>query len=142
MNGFSELFHWFQARPQWIWWMLLGSIVFFILSLIAAAFFVTRMPVDYFEEREERRFVWHPVGMLLFAIVRNCIGVMLLLAGMAMLVLPGQGLLTIFMGILFIDFPGKSKIKKWLLRQERFRHSVNWLRKRADRPLLRFPENT
>ena len=62
---------------------------------------------------------------------------MFLAAGMAMLVLPGQGLLTLLMGFLLLDFPGKYRLEKWLFLRRRVREGVNWLRKRAGSEPLR-----
>ncbi len=59
-----------------------------------------------------------------------------------MLVLPGQGLLTMLLGILFLDFPGKSRLEQKLIRQPAILKAINSLREKADRPPFVFDETT
>ena len=61
---------------------------------------------------------------------------MLILSGLAMLVLPGQGLLTIAIGLLFLNFPGKYKIEGKIIRMRPIHKSIAWLRRRAQVPPL------
>jgi hypothetical protein len=54
-----------------------------------------------------------------------------------MLVLPGQGILTIITGLVFIDYPGKYKFERKLLRQKGVINSINWIRSRLSKPSLK-----
>jgi hypothetical protein len=54
-----------------------------------------------------------------------------------MLLLPGQGLLTILVGILITEFPGKYRLARWIITRRRVLSAINWLRKRAGREPLR-----
>lgn len=58
-----------------------------------------------------------------------------------MLVLPGQGLLTLLLGITMIDFPGKRKLELWLIRKAPLNDAANWLRNQYGHSPLRLPEN-
>ena len=60
-----------------------------------------------------------------------------MLAGIAMLVLPGQGLLTLLVGFLLIDFPGKYRFEKWLVARRWVLQPINWLRLRRHQMPLR-----
>jgi len=62
------------------------------------------------------------------------------LAGIAMLVLPGQGILAILGGIELMDFPGKYRLERWIVSRPAVLRSVNWLRRRMGRPPLVFEE--
>ena len=64
-------------------------------------------------------------------IVKNLVGAGLVLAGLAMLLLPGQGLLTIAIGVLLIDFPGKHNLEGKIIRVSPVLKSINWLRRKA-----------
>lgn len=64
-------------------------------------------------------------------ISRIIIGVFLLLCGIVMLVLPGQGLITMIIGLSLLPFPGKNKIVKKLLARRSVRNSLNWVRYKA-----------
>ena len=49
-----------------------------------------------------------------------------------MLVLPGQGLLTILLGLIFSDYPGKYKLEKKLITIKPIYRYINWVRKKSD----------
>ncbi|MBA6417405.1 hypothetical protein H4J50_15435 [Colwellia sp. 6M3] len=48
-----------------------------------------------------------------------------------MLVLPGQGLITMLIGLSLIPFPGKHKLEKNILARKSVRSSLNWIRTKA-----------
>ncbi|MFO7857997.1 MAG: PGPGW domain-containing protein, partial [Ectothiorhodospiraceae bacterium] len=86
--------------------------------------------------REERTLLRHPVAGLVLLIVKNALDAVLVLAGIAMLVLPGQGVLTILAGLTLMNFPGKYRVERWLMSRPAVFNAVNWLRRRAGRPPL------
>lgn len=105
----------------------------FILGLLAMPFIARRIPADYFahDRRPSGRFAkryW--VLRITLIVIKNLLAIVLLLAGVAMLVLPGQGLLTILVGFLLLDLPGKYRMEKWLVRRRVIAIPLNWLRKR------------
>ncbi len=67
---------------------------------------------------------------------KNLLGLVVLVIGIAMLVLPGQGVLTIVTGLLLMDFPGKYRFERWLVHQRPVLLGVNWLRGKAGRQAL------
>ncbi len=117
------------------------SCITFAISAVCVPMVVIRIPVDYFNRDEYSRSheqIQHPVlrgGMLC---IKNLAGYFLIVAGLLMLVLPGQGLLTLFIGIMFIDFPGKFRFEKWLVSRRPILLSINWLRNRANCQPLSF----
>ncbi|WP_220465497.1 hypothetical protein [Colwellia sp. BRX10-3] len=64
-------------------------------------------------------------------IVKVLFGVLLFVCGLAMLVLPGQGLITMLIGLSLIPFPGKHKLEQNLLARKSVRSSLNWMRTKA-----------
>ena len=58
------------------------------------------------------------------------------LIGAAMLVLPGQGILTILAGVMLLDFPGRHRLVCWIVTRHAVLNSLNWVRRRAGRPEL------
>jgi len=70
-------------------------------------------------------------------VAKNAAGVVFVLAGLAMLVLPGQGILTILIGLTLVNFPGKRSLEKRIVRQEKVCFAINWMRSRAGRPPLK-----
>src|SRR5262245_19332343 len=81
--------------------MAIVSAVVFVGSLIAIPFILVRLPVDYFDVRVPRNWMKgrHPAVRTLSRVVQNVFGFLFFLAGVSMLVLPGQGILTILIGI-------------------------------------------
>ena len=123
---------------------LLGSLSIFILiiSVFMMVLIISFLPQDYFKS-ENRNLISsvqnsrYPLLKLLVLITKNFFGVLLLLSGILMLVLPGQGILTIITGLVFIDYPGKYKFERKLLRQKGVINSINWIRSRLSKPSLK-----
>jgi hypothetical protein len=67
-------------------------------------------------------------------ILKNVVGVLFVLAGLSMLVLPGQGVLTILIGLSLVDFPGKQRLEARIIGQRSVFKAVNSLRARFGRP--------
>ncbi len=114
------------------------SLVFFVGSLIAIPFILIRLPADYFDIRVPRPWMedHHPVLRLIGHIVKNAVGAIFLFAGFLMLFLPGQGILTILIGISMLDFPGKRNLEAKLFGQPTVLHAINGLRKKFGKPPL------
>ncbi len=123
---------------------LLGSLSIFILiiSVFMMVLIISFLPEDYFKS-ENRNLISsvqnsrYPLLKLLVLITKNFFGVLLLLSGVLMLVLPGQGILTIITGLVFMDYPGKYKFERKLLRQKGVINSINWIRSRLSKPSLK-----
>ena len=69
--------------------------------------------------------------------MKNMLGFIFIIAGIAMLVLPGQGLLTLMIGLMVMDFPGKYRFEKWLISKSAILSSINWIRHKAGKPLMK-----
>lgn len=119
-------------------WLAALSIVFFIGTLIAIPFILVRLPADYFDIRVPRPWMQdhHPVLRVAGHIVKNAVGALFLFAGFLMLFLPGQGVLTMVIGISMLDFPGKRKIEAKLIGQPTVLNVINSMRKKYGKPPL------
>ncbi len=106
------------------------SVVSFVFSLVAIPYFVIKLPYDYFAHEHRPKEKWLK-GSGIFNIVKNIVGIVLIIGGILMLVLPGQGVLTILIGLMITDFPGKYKFERWLVKREPVLKTINWIRKRA-----------
>ena len=107
------------------------SAIMFVLSLLLLPWFLNKIPVDYFA-REHLPSPWKAL-LQPRAILRNIIGLTVVSAGIAMLVLPGQGLLTILIGLAVMQFPGKFELERWLVTRKGVLEGINWLRQRSGR---------
>jgi hypothetical protein len=114
------------------------SIVFFVGSLIAIPFILVRLPTDFFDIRVPRPWMedHHPVLRVLGHLVKNMVGAIFLFAGFLMLFLPGQGILTMLIGISMLDFPGKRKVEAKLIGQPTVLHAINGMREKFGKPPL------
>ena len=95
------------------------------------------IPSDYFIKKEQSKFKSnYPVAWIISGIIKNIFGYVLIFGGILMLVLPGQGLITIFIGLMLSSYPGKYKIEKKIISIPRIFKTINWLRKKSDEPPL------
>ena len=121
-----------------LWGLFVLSIVGFIGSLIAIPFVLVRLPPEYFDVRCPRTWMkeHHPVLRWVGLILKNVVGVVFFLAGVAMLFLPGQGLLTMLIGLSLVDFPGKRRLESKLMGRPTVLKTINALRHKFGRPPL------
>jgi len=123
-----------------IWMLGVASAAMLVISAMVIPYLIVRLPADFYAENSHRRrlFQDRPIVRSLFLTVKNIIGAFLLVAGILMLLLPGQGILTILAALALLDFPGKRKLEMWILHRPTVMKSINWLRKRAGREPLSF----
>lgn len=123
-------------------WLALLSIFTFILSLILLPYIVRRIPSDYFLTLSEKKpkLKGYDFKSIMIILFRNIFGTLLLLSGFAMLFLPGQGLITIFISLLFLDFPRKKRFITYLTSKRSVQRAVNWIRKKAKKKPIKWPQ--
>jgi len=135
---------WIRQNDTLLWWLGIASVVMFFGSLLIMPWLVAKLPADYFV-RHKRPLSpiaqQHPVMRILVLIIRNLLGIILLIAGIAMLVLPGQGILTILVALMLLTFPGKYRLERWAVKQRGVMKSINWLRAKAHRGPMEMPVN-
>lgn len=120
------------------------SVVFFVGSLIAIPFILVRLPTDFFDTRVPRRWMedHHPVLRLLGHLVKNVVGAIFLFVGFLMLFLPGQGILTMLIGVTMLDFPGKRKMEAKMIGQPAVLSTINNMRQKFGKPPLTIAPNS
>lgn len=118
------------------------SVASFVGSLIAVPWILIRLPPRYFDECHPRTWLkdHHPVLRLTGLLLKNLLGAVFLLAGIAMLVLPGQGLLTMLIGLSLIEFPGKRALERKIIARPFVLQAINRLREQFNRPPLLLSE--
>lgn len=134
----SNLVDFYFLQPL-LGWLAGLSLFTFILSLMLIPYVVGRLSQDCFLKlyQNERNTTPPSLASIVVLIIRNLLGLLLVLAGIVMLFLPGQGLLTILLGALLLSFPGKDKLVKGLVCRPKIQHSLDWLRiKRGKAPFL------
>ena len=128
---------WLDANSTLVWALVGLSAVTFVGSLIALPWIVASLPRDYFLRQEGWVPAWgrhHPLVRWSLRIVKSGLGIVLIATGFAMLALPGQGLLTLVVGLMLLEFPGKRRFVRWLGRQRRVRAGLDWVRAKMHKP--------
>lgn len=134
------IWDWIREHEALVFWLLMGSAVTFVGSLVLLPVMIVRMAPDYFmPDRESELAEAHPVARIFGLIIKNLLGLLLLLAGIAMLFIPGQGLLSILMGLALMDFPGKRALELSIVRRPKVHRALNWIRGRYDKEPLQIP---
>jgi hypothetical protein len=110
-----------------------------IVSFFAIGAVLARIPADYFVNPAARPPIdRHPVLKVLYVLGRNLLGYVLIVLGVVLSLpgVPGQGLLTVLMGVMLIDFPGKHRAERWLVTRRPVLAAVNRMRARIGREPL------
>lgn len=114
------------------------SLLAVVATIVAVPWIVTRLPQNYFAR--EDRVVWRaspgqPLIVWVIGGLKNLFGLLLIVLGLIMLVTPGQGILTLLIGLLLMNFPGKYRVERWLVLRPGVLRGLNWLRqKRGHQP--------
>ena len=144
MEKLFFLFDWAAENPGLVARLVLASLVLAVVYAVGVFFAVIHMSSDYFAHKAPAEATWrrrHPLLRLLFRGLKNVAGTGLVLLGVAMLVLPGQGILTILIGLTFLDFPGKQRLEIWVIQRPSIRHRLDRVRKKAGRSRLILPDS-
>ncbi len=124
--------------------LLLAFVVFvltFVVNLVVAGFIVVRLPADYFHPSHRRTFMdgQHRLVRGFALVIKNVLGFLLVLLGIVLSLpgVPGQGLITILIGVMLLDFPGKRELERKIISRSAVFSNVNKLRAKYSRAPLR-----
>lgn len=118
-------------------WCAIASVLTFIVSLVIIPWIIIRLPSDFFITRKT---IWngakqqHPALVIALLIIKNFLGILLLGAGTIMLFMPGQGILTIAIGLGLINFPRKHFFLSRIVQYSSVLKTLNWIRKKSHHP--------
>lgn len=96
------------------WWIGILSMATFVGTLIIIPILVVRIPADYFNHEKQKTdhfYRLYSFIRILVLALKNLLGLIFIIAGLAMLLLPGQGIITILIGIMMLNFPGKFALQ-------------------------------
>lgn len=138
MQSYMEAFSYFLQNNQIFLYISGLSTIFFLLSLMGLSWLISIIPHNYFVDKKRVSLIKmkNPLIWLPIIIIKNSIGLVLILCGILMLILPGQGVLTIITGLIFLDYPGKFRFERSLVRNKLILNSMNWIRRKLDKPDL------
>ncbi len=122
----------YDVAPQLEAALAVASVLMFLGTIVAVPIFLVRIPDDYFVRESQQR-------SLLRRFVVTLVGLTLVLVGVVMLVLPGQGILTILVGLAILELPFRDRVVGRFLRNPRVRTAIDELRRKAGKGSLRVP---
>jgi hypothetical protein len=109
-----------------------------IFSLIIVGIVIVKIPENYFSSHYQHDFLPNSPWLTRWGAVvaKNVAGLVLVIAGIVMLVGPGQGILTILIGLILMDIPGKRPIEARLIKRPVILAAVNGFRAKYNKPPL------
>jgi hypothetical protein len=123
--------------------VLIGVLIFvgsFLVNLGIVTVILVKLPADHFSKNRKTKFWSGPRPALHAAKVigKNILGIFLVALGVVLSLpgVPGQGLLTILLGIMLLDFPGRESLEQKLLSKPSIVNTINRLRGRFGKPPL------
>ncbi|MGB8509174.1 MAG: hypothetical protein WCD76_12375 [Pyrinomonadaceae bacterium] len=119
---------------------LLISAATFVLSLAVVTLVLVKLPASYFHPSHERNFLAERHRAMRWGgiVLKNLAGLLLVVLGVLMSLpgVPGQGVLTILLGIMLLDFPGKRRLEYKIVSQPKVLRAINAIRARFEKPPL------
>jgi hypothetical protein len=114
----------------------------FFASLAIVIAILIRLPAGYFTSARVPFLAGtHPVLRITLLVLKNVAGAVIVAMGVVMSIpgVPGQGVITILIGLMLMDFPGKFRLERSIIRRPLIHGFINRLRKRYGRPPLIVP---
>ena len=123
--------------------ILLGMGLFLaslLISFAAIGIVMVKIPAHYFSTHYKQDFLPGSPWLVRWSavILKNILGFVLIAIGIVLSLpgVPGQGILTILLGLIMIDIPGKRPIEARIIKQPAVLAAVNKLRAKYDKPPL------
>ena len=142
MSRLTTLLLWMQTHPFVVTGVLVVSLLLAGVYAVVIFIVIARMDADYFVQSEPEKDSWRYryTGLwLVIRVTKNLVGALLVLLGLALLVLPGQGILTILIGISLLDFPGKHRLELAIVKWPSIRRAIDRIRQRSGTKPLNLP---
>ncbi|QEN03869.1 hypothetical protein EW093_03850 [Thiospirochaeta perfilievii] len=115
------------------------SAITFLVSLIIIPFVIINLSPDYFKGANKPLYRYKNLFIRYFVLIlKNIVGYIFIILGVIMLFIPGQGLLSITLGLLFINFPGKKSLEYKFFSNKKISKVINSIRKKAGREEILF----
>ena len=143
MDYFNSIVAWLTGYSS----ILIGlgglSVLILVFSIAGMGWFIAQIPEDYFIYDKRQAKHWNKYSSqarIAIIIFKNIFGGIMIVVGLFLLVLPGQGLLTMIIGLLLVDYPGKFQLEQKIISIPSIFRSLNWFRAKARKPNLLHPQ--
>ena len=139
------MLEWITNHRILLGWLGAASVVTFLATLFIVPWLVVSIPSDYFTHQKRHRQTkrsQHPMIQITMIIAKNVLGCLFVVIGFLMLFLPGQGIMTMLIGVMFLDFPGKYQLQRLVVCYGPVFRAINRLRLRTRRDPLNNPSRS
>ena len=132
---------WISDYNQIIQWAGIVSVFLFFLSLFLLRYVILRLPEDYFITASSISKS-HPKSpqKIIVRVAKNAVGVLLTICGIILLFTPGQGMITILIGLCLIDLAIVNQFKKKIINNSQVQKALNWIRTKKSVKPFNFPK--
>jgi len=120
---------------------IIGTISFLLLvtSVLAAPWILAKLPANYFSTPQA--IGPGTIRSVLVSTIRTMLGIIVIITGIVMMVTPGPGLVCLVLGMVLCEFPGKHRLLRNIIRRPSVLSTLNWLRRKADKPPFESPSS-
>lgn len=118
--------------------LVAGYLAVFGVTLLIAVGMIAALPVTYFRDGDQPRLARRGPAAVVGRILRNALGLVLIVLGLflSLPAVPGQGVLTMLIGLMLADFPGKRRFELKLVARPGTLATMNRVRGWLGRPPL------
>ena len=117
--------------------LFVGSL---LLSFVSIGVVMVKIPENYFSTHYQQDFMPGSPWIVRWGavIAKNLFGVFLVALGIVLSLpgVPGQGILTILLGLIMLDIPGKRPLEARIIKRPAVLSAINDLRRRYNKPPL------
>jgi hypothetical protein len=135
-HSFDLIVAWLRSHQNILGWAGLFSLIMMVATLLAVPLIIISLTPQYLNEEKDRLSETQSPWRWPYLVVKNIMGAVLLLAGVTMLILPDQVLLTLAIGLGLMNFPGKRSLIRRLIGQHRVLRTINRWRAKAQKDPL------
>ncbi len=137
--------NWLSQFWESLTWAQIGMgaglfLLSFVLSFAAIVVVMVKIPANYFSSHYNQDFLPNTHWTVKWGavILKNLLGVFLIALGVVLSLpgVPGQGLLTILLGLIMLDIPGKRPLEARIIQRPTIQNAINNLRARFKKPPL------
>ena len=143
MEWFEEIWQWLvQFWQSLTWGKIVWGLALTVISIIASYGLIVvgmiKIPADYFSSSYVKKVNPDQHFSLRWSatIIKNIVGIILIVAGIIMIFTPGPGVPTILLGLIMMDIPGKRPLEAKLIQRPMVLSAVNELRSKYNKPPL------
>ena len=128
--GLNFLYAWLENNSYIFFYAGIVSILIFVFSIAGLRLFIIAIPSDYFINKKRVSTLKNRSILLwiIYIVFKNIIGYIFIIMGLVALVLPGQGILMILVGLMMSDYPKKFDLEKKIITIKAVRKGINWIR--------------